>query len=477
VTGLTIRTALMLGFGITLALWLLAGYRMTQRMQQVESQTSNINRRYILAQDQLATVRTQVLLGSVSVRDALLDPNPGSTSLYRKQFEDACAEANRALSRYVPILDTPDERANLTALRAEIEAYRKAMLAVFDAELQPGSHPPAKLIEDRVVREKRDVIVSVAERIQALNRRAFVRRRDETAELNREAQRSAWQKLGVSLGAGLLVGLLATFYAGRLEGQLRRQRSRDLRITEDLHRLSAKLATAQEDERRAISRELHDEVGQALTAIRVELGLVQRTNGVPAVAAARLEDARIMTEDAIRTIRDLSHLLHPSLLDDLGLAVAVKNYLEGFTKRQGIRTELIQEHMAQRLAPELEVALYRIVQEALTNVAKHAHASLCRVFLQGLTTTVLVTIEDDGSGFDAAEMERLGHAQGLGLIGMRERVQQFGGTFRLETAPGQGTRLTIEVPARRHSRLDTGHVAALQPYGELTNGEPAHLSR
>jgi signal transduction histidine kinase len=475
-TGVTIKTALILGFGITLILWLFAGYEMYQRMQEVETQTSSVNRRYMIAQEQLSTVRAQVLLGSVAVRDGLLDPDPAATTAYRKQFEDAYAAADRTLSRYVPVIDTPEERTNIAELRAEIGAYRTAMLNVFEAESRSGATGGAPLLQDRVIRQKRDVIFNVAETIQGLNRAAFVRRRDETAQLNREAQRSSWQRLGISLGVSFLVGVLATFYASRLETQLKRQRARDLRITEDLHRLSAKLATAQEDERRAISRELHDEVGQALTAIRVELGLVQRTSGVPAVAAARLEDARTMTEDAIRTIRDLSHLLHPSLLDDLGLAAAVKNYLEGFTKRHGIRTELIHEQMAQRLAPELEVALYRIVQEALTNVAKHAHASVCRVYLQGLTTTVLVTIEDDGSGFDPAEVERLGHAQGLGLIGMRERVQQFGGTFRLETAPGQGTRLTIEVPARRH-RLDAATLAPVDLHGDVLNGEPANLSR
>lgn len=474
-TGLTIRTALVLGFGITLGLWLLAGYQMTQRMQEVESQTSAINRRYVVSQDLLSTVRTQVLLATVFVRDALLDPDPSTVPQYRQQFEQAYARASRALSLYVPILDTPEERQNLAELRGEIDAYRTAMLGVFDTSRQ--QQRSAGLLQEREVRERRDVVVRVSEKTQGLNRGAFVRRRDETARVNREAQRSSWQKLGVSLGLSLLVGLLATVYAGRLESQLRRQRVRDLQITGDLHRLSARLATAQEDERRTISRELHDEVGQSLTAIRVELGLVQRTSGVPAVAAARLEDARVMTEDTIKTIRDLSHLLHPSLLDDLGLAAAAKNYVETFTKRHGIRAELLHEQMAQRLAPELEVALYRILQEALTNVAKHAHASICRVYLQGLSTTVLVTIEDDGSGFDPAEVDRLGHAKGLGLIGMRERVEQFGGTFHLETAPGQGTRLTIEVPARRHPRLDADPLSHLDGDGELIDGEPANLSR
>jgi signal transduction histidine kinase len=475
VAGLTIRAALILGFGATLVLWLLSGYHMTERMRDVETQTSAINRRYVLAQDLLSTVRAQVLFGSVFVRDALLDPDPTTSGDYRQQFEAAYGEARRALSRYVPILDTAEERENLSGLRAEIDAYHAEMLAVFETDSRDWVHNGRKLLQERVV-PRRDVVMRVSDKVQALNRAAFVRRREETGLLNREEQRSAWIRLGLSLGGSLIVGLFATLYAGRLESQLRKQRERDLRITDDLHRLSARLATAQEDERRTISRELHDEVGQALTAIRVELGLVQRTAGLPPVASARIEDARMMTEDTLKTIRDLSHLLHPSLLDDLGLAVAVKNFLEGFTKRQGIRTELLHENMTQRLAPELEVALYRIVQEALTNVSKHAHASICRVYLQGLASTVVVTVEDDGSGFDPASIDGPGHAPGLGLIGIRERVQQLGGSFRLETAPGQGTRLTIEMPARRHTRLDNG-ASPFDETGERISGEPAHISR
>jgi signal transduction histidine kinase len=112
--------------------------------------------------------------------------------------------------------------------------------------------------------------------------------------------------------------------------------------------------------------------------------------------------------------------------------------------------------MDQRLTPEIEASAYRIVQEALTNVAKHARATSCRVFLQGLSNTILITIEDNGVGFDAAEADRTGGRQGLGLIGIRERASQLRGTVRLESAPGKGTRLTVELPARPRAAPDAG---------------------
>jgi signal transduction histidine kinase len=160
-----------------------------------------------------------------------------------------------------------------------------------------------------------------------------------------------------------------------------------------------------------------------------------------------LNDARKITDGALHTVRDLSRLLHPAMLDDLGLPATIEWYLKGFGRRHGVRIELLQDGVDERLAPETEAGIYRIVQEALTNVAKHAQATTCRVFLQRLTNTVLVTIEDDGIGFRPEEVSVPGASRGIGLVGIRERVTQLRGELRLESGPGRGTRLTVEIPA------------------------------
>lgn len=445
--GLTIKAALILGFGLMLSLWLFAGYQFTRRMADVEREASAINVRYMHAQEQLATVRAQVLLGSVYVRDALLDPDPVATDNYRRQLHETYAAVDRALQQYVPVLDSSAESGRVDVLRREIDDFQTTMREVLASDRRRWPSE-ARLILNRRVVPRREVVIRVSEEVQALNRRTFIQQQAEIANVYSATQQRVWWQLGLALAAGLGIALLATLYAGRLENRLQRQRSIEAQNTRDLQRLSAKLISVQEDERRSIARELHDEVGQVLTAIKVELAVAQRTIEAARGPAGLLDDAHRITDGALHTVRDLSHLLHPALLDDLGLPAAIDWYLQGFGKRHGVRVDLLHDRMDDRLQPETEAAAYRIVQEALTNVARHARATTCRVYLQRLANTVLITVEDDGTGFDPVEAEQAGARRGLGLISIRERVAQLRGTVRIESAPGKGTRVTVELPAR-----------------------------
>jgi signal transduction histidine kinase len=451
--GLTLKAALLLGFGLTFGIWLLAGYYFTKRMGDVESRAAAINARYMQAQELLSTVRAQVLVGSVYVRDALLDPNPATAANYRQQLEETYRAVNQALRQYVPVLDSSAEHERVGRLQREIDEFRGTMLEVLATDSSRWPTEARVLLRTQIV-PKRELVIRVSEEVQALNRQAFVQQQREIAEVYGVTQRRLWESLGLALAASFGIALLAILYANRLGNRIRHQGLQDAQNARDFQYLSAKLITAQEEERRSIARELHDEVGQVLTAIKVELAVAQRTIEASGGAAGLLEDARSITDGALTTVRDLSHLLHPALLDDLGLPAAVEWYLRGFGKRHDIRVEVLHDRMDERLTPEIEASAYRIVQEALTNVAKHARATACRVYLQRLPNTILITIEDDGVGFDAAEAGRAGGHGGLGLIGIRERVSHLRGTVRLESAPGKGTRLTVEVPARARATGD-----------------------
>jgi signal transduction histidine kinase len=446
----TIKAGLVAGFALIVGIWLFTGFYFARRMSDLERRSSDINGRYTRAQELLTSIRGQVLLGSVAVRDALLDPDPEALPGYRQQLDESYRAADGALQEYVPVVNAPDEIARVERLRREIADLRDTLGEVLIAERQGAG----VMLRRRII-PKREAVLRVSEELQAMNRSAFVRLQEDIAALNRVAQRRVWQMFGLALGASLAIALGATVHAGRLEGQIRRQLIKDAESARDLQRLSSQLLTAQEEERRAIARELHDEIGQLLTAIKVELAIAGRASDAPAASPTALDNARSIADTAVQTVRDMSRLLHPAMLDDLGLAAAVDWYLKGFGNRHGIRIELLQDGMCERLAPEIEATAYRIVQEALTNVARHAQARTCRVYLQRLTNSLLVTIEDDGVGFDQGTVDA-SVPRGIGLVGIRERVALVRGSMRMETAPGKGTRLTVELPAPVPDRERSG---------------------
>jgi signal transduction histidine kinase len=445
----TVRAAVLVGFVLIGGIWLFAGLYFTGRMADLERKSGAINNRYTRAQDLLTTARGQILMGSVYVRDALLDPNPAQAADYRRQLEESYRSADEALKGYVPVFDTPSEQDRITRLRSEVDEFRKTLLDVLSTDSQRWPTEARDLLRQRIM-PKREAVMRISDEVQALNRTAFVQQQMDIAALYRETQRRIWQTVGAALVASLAIAMLATAYAGRLEKSVEHQRRQAVDTARDLERLSSQLLTAQEEERRRIARELHDEVGQVLTAIKVELAVAARAIESTGGRSDALADVRSITDGAINTVRDLSHLLHPSMLDDLGLASAVEWYLKGFGQRHGIKTELLQDGMADRFVPEIEVGIFRIVQEALTNVAKHARAISCRVYLQRLPHSLLVTVEDDGLGFDPAATRR--GPRGLGLVGIRERVARLNGEMRIETAAGKGTRLTVEVPVTTTER-------------------------
>jgi signal transduction histidine kinase len=442
---LAMRTVLLLGFGLTIGLWLFSGYYFTRRVSDVQRQAAAINQRYMRSQELLSTVRTQVLLGAVYVRDALLDPAPGASKTYHAQLEAALATVDQALLHYEPILDSGSESSRIARLRGEIDSFRATVLEVLATDSSRWGTEARLLLRDRIM-PRREAVIRVSEEVQRLNREAFVDQQQASARVYAATQRRIWTQFGLAVAASFIIGLIATRHVSGLESRLHEQQARDAANTRDLQRLSSQLITAQEEERRTIARELHDEVGQALTAIKVELSLAQRGVEAAGGSPTLLAEARTITDGALHTVRDLSRLLHPALLDDLGLYAAVEAYIREFRKRHQLSVELLHERMDERLPQAIEAAAYRIVQEALTNVVRHARATSCRVYLQRLVNTVLVTIEDDGIGFDAAAVAAPDARSGLGLLGIRERAAQLRGTVRIESAPGLGTRITIELP-------------------------------
>ncbi|MCI0390918.1 MAG: PAS domain S-box protein [Acidobacteria bacterium] len=213
-----------------------------------------------------------------------------------------------------------------------------------------------------------------------------------------------------------------------------------------LQTLSHRLLEAQETERRSIARELHDEIGQALTSVKISLQTMQRLPEL-SVGAPYLEDNISIVELALEQVRDLSLDLRPSLLDDLGLAPALRWYLDRQAQRAGLAAQFVADPWETRLPADIETACFRVAQEAITNIMRHAQASQVQVELRRSGAELQLIIRDDGVGFDVrgAQARAVGGAS-FGLQGMEERVRLVAGQIEIESTPGRGTRIRAKFP-------------------------------
>jgi len=215
-----------------------------------------------------------------------------------------------------------------------------------------------------------------------------------------------------------------------------------------LQMFSRQLIEAQEDERRRIARELHDQIGQILTAVKMNLHTVQRFN-LAAEAGSYVKDNIEAVDEALRLVRDLSIDLRPPVLDDLGLVTALGWYVDRYTQRTGLVVDVVAElpDPNERFSRELETACFRIAQEALTNVVRHASASKVALQVTRTAKTLTLVVKDNGVGFDLKSLrKRSPRAATLGLVSMQERAHAAGGTLEIESVPSRGTRIRFIVP-------------------------------
>jgi signal transduction histidine kinase len=218
--------------------------------------------------------------------------------------------------------------------------------------------------------------------------------------------------------------------------------------TTALRRLSGRLMTMQDEERRRIARDLHDGLGQELAVAKMVLGKVFQKKSSESETQVCTEASEIV-DRAIQQVRSISHLLHPPLLDEVGLLSALRWYLEGLTERSGIETYLdVQPSDFPRLTLELETAVFRIVQEALTNVFRHAEAHKVWIALTQKEDTTIVTVQDDGKGIGERIAEQQPDSVGVGIGGMKQRAKEVGGELRL-TNTQPGTLVELVIPSTR----------------------------
>jgi signal transduction histidine kinase len=444
---LGVRLALVLGFATVFGLWLAWGYQLLQNLERIQHNVTGVQESYVGGEQVLVKVRTNVLLGSIYLRDALIDNESTRREYYRSELNRLRDEIEAPLSVYLRDA-APEEREQWARLETELREYWASREMAFTDD----AHTPTEaylLLRRRVV-PKRDGVLQIVDQLSALQSTAHQRQQNDTNALY-DIVRARVVLIGAATLVGaLFVALFVSRHVNRLQHKVERQREGEQQLRRDLERLSAGLVEIQEQERREIARELHDAVGQALTAIKMDIGVALRTTLTERTRAA-LDEAKEVTETALQGVRDLSQLLHPSTLDDFGLPDTLRTYLNRFSERTGIRAQIV-DALPDRLPSDVEACVYRIVQEALNNVARHSGASVCMVSLSIDGGRLRVFVDDNGCGPQETIGAVRGH--GLGMIAMRERAQAQGGSFAIAPLPGGGTRVDVSmaVPPTPHER-------------------------
>jgi signal transduction histidine kinase len=436
-----IRTqfALIAGFGGVLALMAAAGVDSIRALARIQATNLEITHSFLDRNRALERIRASLYLSGTYVRDYLLDPDAPAAEIHLANLKKLRSDMDQALATYARKLRPQDEGtfADLTRGLAEYWEIMNPVLS-WDAARRK-SHGYSFLSKE--IYPRRAQVLKIADTISEVNESQLRSGGDRSAEVFDDFRRRLITILALTLGFGVILASGTILHTLKLEREARVRYQEIVRTQTELENLSARLVDAQELERRSISRELHDEVGQSLTALLVDAG------NAAAIAPAQNEELRRhlqsikkLAEGSVSAVRNMALLLRPSMLDDFGLEPSLRWQAREVSRRTGMRVDVDAEGVAEELPEAHKTCVYRLVQEALSNCSRHAQASAARVIVRQEPERLRVVVQDDGKGFDFRQV------RGLGLIGMEERAKHLGGRFHVESAPGRGTRIEIELP-------------------------------
>ncbi|MBL8210288.1 MAG: sensor histidine kinase [Bryobacterales bacterium] len=425
-----------------LALIFLPGVAALRQSASIYEEVRAIQDAHEAAQARLERVEQRILQTSLTVRDFLLDNSPITANQYKQRFEQlrqAIGEDLNLLKADAP----PDQRTLIAELERQLSVYWDSMVPVF-------LYTPAQRVTKGTYflreqqRPRRDVLLTIADNVAELTRRNYRRRIQDLRTSQQHYRRQLEWAVGVSFLMGLAVAIATSVRIALLERAAHQERLAAEQAEAQMRALSVRLMNAQEEERKMISRELHDEVGQTLTALRMELGSLERLRQEPGPAfQQQLEEAKETASQTLRNVRDLAMGLRPSVLD-LGVEAALQWQARHFSRRSGTEATVKVEGDLPPLPDAHLTCIYRIVQEALTNCARHARASIVNIHISGSPQFLELRVSDNGVGLPVDWRRR----RSMGIIGMEERAREAGGHLEIQSFPGQGTLLRLRLPLR-----------------------------
>jgi signal transduction histidine kinase len=449
------RPALVLsvGFGGLILFILGAAVGTLLLLDRVRTDDTRIRQAFLGRLRALEQIRSEIYLSGTDMRDFLLSPGAAGLDIPHKDILAIQAQTQGALDVYARSLD-PEEQDAFQALRSEVDEWFRVFQTAFQWAPAERERLRAAFFDEQVV-PRRITMLQIADRIAEINELGLNRAEERLSQSAENLRWSLYLTFGIALLGGLVLAIVSAGLTLRLEKEVERRLKETLSARADLQALSARLVRAQEDERRTLARELHDEVGQSLSAIMMEAG--------SAAAAAHADDIQdrvssigSMAEKTLNIVRDMALLLRPSMLDDFGLVPALNWHAREMSKRTGLNVRIAADEISDDLPDEHKTCIYRVVQEALHNSARHANARNLQVVVKNEANRVVFSVRDDGTGFDKR------FVRGLGMLGMEERVRRLGGLLRIDTEMGRGTTVSAELPLPEHPQTEThvhSHIA------------------
>src|ERR1017187_1457456 len=436
---LTMRGGLVLGFGVLLVLLILSGLSALRALSEVQNANQVSLRQFLAKNQQLDEVRGAVYLSGTYLRDYLLEPDRAKAEQSRRELIDANARIQSLLADNSS-LSGPGDQEMFAALKRELRDYWQTMEPVLSWTPEQRSKEGYRFLRDEVF-PRRSNTLSIADNIRSLDRQQLMRR-DEELRLQFFGVRG---QLVLSLVVMLLVGMGQAYFSTsrllRLEKQTLKHLQEVTEARQELKDLSAKLVATQETERKSISRDLHDAVGQSMSAVQFELhDLAVALRPYDKELRERVDRVREMVESSLAVIRNMALLLRPAMLDDLGLAAALGWLAREISRLTGLHIQVQADDLPPDLPDEHKTCVFRIVQEALHNIQKHANANAVEITVRASDFWLSVTVQDDGRGFQQ------GRSHGLGLMGMHERAEGLGGSVKITSGPGKGTLIEVALP-------------------------------
>jgi len=432
------RKVLLLGFGGLILLMGFAEFDDLHSLRAIQVTSRQIQDDFLRRTRLLERIRADVYVSGTHVRDYLLAPDEGQAEGSRKGLLDVRADMDSALAEYAAVTQ-PAELAPFRALEETLAGYWALLKPVLTWEAVERRAKGFRFLQDEVF-PRRATMLGLADRITAITETQLNSARERADATFRTFRARIAVTTGLSLGLGLLLAGFTTREILSLERENAARYQETAVARAELRRLSQTLVAAQEEERRGIARELHDEVGQALTGVLLELAhLSTLIRSAGAAAVSKADTIKRLVEDSIRVVRNMALLLRPAMLDDLGLVPALRWQAREISKRTGLRVRVAVDHVGEDVPDELKTCVYRVVQEALNNSVQHSGGHNVRVALSQEDGKLLLSIQDDGRGFEERD-------RGMGILGMQERVHKLGGSFSVASPEGQGAVVRVILP-------------------------------